>query len=281
MADTRVAAMTDAELAGALAELGRSVAWPAPGATGAPDLAARVRARIVADDPRARARSRWSWLPIRRSLVLAILALAVLAAVAAAVVFGVPGIRLVFGEPPVTPPPSVVASSPAPGSPSSSPLPGARLGLGEVVPLDTLDVRAGFTVRLPTDPAAVGSPTAFVDQFGIVSVVWPSGDDLPATREPTIGLLLTEFRGTVDDAVITKIIDSGTRVEPVAVGPFQGYWITGAPHYYRYTTPDGIEVEDSRRWVDDALIWYDGELTYRIETSLGRDAAIRIAQSLD
>jgi hypothetical protein len=276
--ERRLAALPDAELAAALADLGDSVAWPLARTAGAADLATRVRARIVADDPRARTRR--SWLPLRRSLVLALLALAVLAAVAAAVAFGVPGIRLVFGEAPVTPPPSVVPTSPEPGSPSSSALPGANLNLGEVVALDALDDRAGFAVRLPADPAVVGSPTAFVNRSGIVSVVWPSGDDLPATTDSSVGLLLTEFRGTVDDAVITKIIDSGTRVAPVAVGAFQGYWISGAPHFYRYTTPDGVEVEDSRRWVGDALIWYDGELTYRIETSLGREAAIRIAESL-
>jgi hypothetical protein len=279
VAERRLDTLHDAELAAALAGLGESVAWPPARTAGAPDLATRVRARIVADDPRARTRR--SWLPLRRSLVLAIVALAVLAAVAAAVAFGVPGIRLVFGEPPVTPPPSVVPASPAPGSPSSSALPGANLDLGDVVALDALDDRVGFPVRLPTDPAVVGSPTAFVNRSGIVSVVWPNSDDLPATTDSSVGLLLTEFRGTVDDAVITKIIDSGTRVAPVAVGAFQGYWISGAPHFYRYTTPDGVEVEESRRWVGDALIWYDGELTYRIETSLGREAAIRIAESLD
>ena len=45
-------------------------------------------------------------------------------------------------------------------------------------------------------------------------------------------------------------------------------------------TPDGEHVDEDRRWVGDALIWQRGDKTYRIETSLGRDAAIRIAESL-
>jgi hypothetical protein len=44
-------------------------------------------------------------------------------------------------------------------------------------------------------------------------------------------------------------------------------------------SPDGQHIDEGRRWVGDALIWQDGELTYRIETSLGKDAAIRIAES--
>jgi hypothetical protein len=39
-------------------------------------------------------------------------------------------------------------------------------------------------------------------------------------------------------------------------------------------------VSDSRRWVGDTLLWTDGGTTYRLETALGRDAAIRIAESL-
>jgi hypothetical protein len=32
--------------------------------------------------------------------------------------------------------------------------------------------------------------------------------------------------------------------------------------------------------VADALIWSDGRVTYRIESALGRDETIRIAESL-
>jgi hypothetical protein len=32
--------------------------------------------------------------------------------------------------------------------------------------------------------------------------------------------------------------------------------------------------------VGDVLIWSDGELTYRLETSLGRDAAVELAATI-
>ena len=38
--------------------------------------------------------------------------------------------------------------------------------------------------------------------------------------------------------------------------------------------------QESRRWVGDVLLWADGPITYRLETSLGRDAAIAIAETL-
>jgi hypothetical protein len=60
-----------------------------------------------------------------------------------------------------------------------------------------------------------------------------------------------------------------------------GFWIEGDPHIFFYETDTGRFVDDQRRWVGDALLWSDGETTYRIESALGRDATIRIAESID
>ncbi len=40
-------------------------------------------------------------------------------------------------------------------------------------------------------------------------------------------------------------------------------------------------IDDGRRWVDDALAWTDGTITYRIESALGRDGSIELAESLE
>jgi hypothetical protein len=278
MAELPLHQLSDGALEDALRGLGDAVDWPAARpAAEAPDVATRVRARIVAGPP-IRDRRRASWLPLRRALVLAVIALLVLVTVAAAVAFGVPGIRLVLGVPPGTPPPTV-----APGtSPSEPPgLPGSSLDLGEAVAPGEIEGRVPFPVRLPTDPA-VGEPDAvYVTPRGEVTLIWAPSGALPATTDAGIGLLLMEFRGSVEPDAITKIIGSGTTVESVTVGDARGYWITGDPHFYFYETPEGEHVENTRRWVGDALIWADGDVTYRLETSLGRDAAIRIAESLE
>jgi hypothetical protein len=113
-----------------------------------------------------------------------------------------------------------------------------------------------------------------------VALVWAPTDALPPTIASDIGLLIMQFRGSVSPEPIGKIISSGTTVEPVRIGD-GGYWISGDPHAYFYISPDGAHVEEDRRWVGDALIWQDGEMTYRMETSLGKEAAVRIAESLE
>jgi hypothetical protein len=145
-----------------------------------------------------------------------------------------------------------------------------------------LDARAGFHVRWPTDPVAGPPDAAYVDETkrGQVSLVWATRADLPATLEPGVGLLMTEFLGSVDSGFFDKAIGSDTTVESVLVAGHRGYWLSGAPHFFFYTGPSGAVVQDERRWVGDALLWSDGSITYRLESDLGRDATIRIAESL-
>jgi hypothetical protein len=270
---------SDATLESALRELGNDLAWPeAQPAAGAPDLARRVRARIVAAPPRP-ASARIGWRPARRALVLALAALLVLAAVAAAVAFGVPGIRLSFGTPPATATPT--ATPPASTGPTIPPgPPGSRLGLGEQIDPDEAADAVPFPVRLPADPVAGEPDAAYRSVRDELTFTWAPSDTLPATIDPGVGLLLTEFRGRHDPEAINKIIDSGTNVARVTVSRGRGFWIDGDPHFSFYLTPEGRMVDETRRWVGDALIWSEGEITYRLETSLGRDAAIRIAESM-
>jgi hypothetical protein len=145
-----------------------------------------------------------------------------------------------------------------------------------------LDSQAGFHVRWPGDPVAGPPDAGYVDETrqGQVSLVWSARADLPATLEPGVGLVLTEFLGSVDPAYYGKAVGIGTTIEPVVVGGRPGYWLSGDPHFFFYVGPGGV-VQDDRRWVGDALIWSDGEVTYRLESALGRDATIRIAESLD
>ena len=61
----------------------------------------------------------------------------------------------------------------------------------------------------------------------------------------------------------------------------RGYWIDGPPHFFMYIDANGDPVDDSRRLVGDTLIWTDGDVTFRLESSLGRDRAIELAESLE
>ena len=288
----------DADLEAALRDLGATLPWPAAAAgSDAPDVAAIVRSRIEAAAGLPPARRGWSWRPARRALVLALVAALAIAAVASAIGFELPGLRLLFGGPSLSPPPTLAPTEPprstatAPSSPSAirSPSPsvparppGASLGLGDPVELAQLDEMAGFHVRWPHDPALGPPDAAYIDRTraGQVSLVWAARPGLPATVEPGVGLVMTVFDGAIDEGFFTKAINEQTTVELVNVGDVRGYWVNGDPHMYFYETRDGTFVDDRRRWVADALLWADGDLTYRLESPLGKDATIRLSGSM-
>jgi hypothetical protein len=83
----------------------------------------------------------------------------------------------------------------------------------------------------------------------------------------------------VDDGVIHKVVSSGATSTPVTVNGEHGWWLSGDPHFFYYETANGV-VSDERRWVGDVLLWADGPITHRLETSLGQDAAIDLAESM-
>jgi hypothetical protein len=263
-----------------LRELGRSLAFPAT----SPDFASRVSERIAsrrATQPWWRGRSLVFGRPVRRALLVAVALLLVLAAVAGAVGLGLPGLRIIFGLPPgASPSPSVIPATPSASAAARAP--GAALGLGSTVSVDQLDAAAGFHIVRPTDPSIGPPDAAYVDlaRSKQVSQVWSVRPNLPATLEPGVGLVLMQFDGRLDKGFFQKAIGTGTTVAPVRVNGREAYWISGQPHFFFYTDRSGQFVDDDRRWVGDALLWSDGTYTYRLETSLGRDAAIRIAESM-
>ncbi|MEX1168956.1 MAG: hypothetical protein WEE50_02315, partial [Chloroflexota bacterium] len=281
MADRRLHQLSDIELGATLVGLSPAIAWPSAGAAGEPDLATAVRVR-AGTLPVPGERGAWSWLPrwwlpgarsARRALVLALVALLAVAAIAGAVGLGLPGLRLILGETPPTSPPTLAPATEAPGSTSPGPL-GRALRLGEALDPDdpeSLDGRAGFHVSLPDDPDLVPPDAAWIDdrKGGQVTILWATREGLPATSERDVGLLLGQFRGTMDFGYFNKVISGGTVVEPVRVAGERGYWLSGDPHVFFWEGPDGL-VDDPRRWVGDALLWSDGSITYRLETSLGR-----------
>jgi hypothetical protein len=286
-----LARLPEPELELALRALGRALAWPTVEPETGTDPAARARRRIEAEGARPSHGSWWA-RPARRrlgsSVGLAAAAVLLVAAIAAAIGFGLPGIRIIFGPTPSASPASVApsaslggsASLPAP-SPSSSPTTGPlgwSLGLGDPMPVATAAQAVDIPVRLP--PASFGPPSTAWLLDGRLSLVWPAGPALPALREPGIGLILGEFRGSVDAGYFQKILEPGATIETVRVGGSTGYWISGEPHTIVFVNEHGDPVFDSRRIVGDTLLWADGEVTYRLETGLGRDAAIALAESL-
>lgn len=278
MTDLTRRPLDDDALAVALRDLATQIAWPTD--DGTPDLATRVRVAVVARPKPAR---RPWWRPAGRGLAIALIALVAFAAVAGAVALGLPGLRLILAEPSDAPPIATPGPTPgAAGSPAASRAPGADLGLGVAMDLDAAEVAVGRPIQVPSDPS-LGPPDAvYVDaaKADAVALVWAPRPGLPATLDPDVGLILMSFDGTLEDEYYLKLIGAGTVVTTSTVDGDRGFWIAGDPHLFFFEGATGEFVHDERRWVGDALVWSDGTTTYRLETSLGRERAIEIAEGL-
>ncbi len=303
MADRRSpASWPDPLLEAALRDLGVEIEMPSVrrvdaagtmllGAVADPARLARLR---IEREGRRRPAVRW-WSPrigrpARRGLLIAAAALIIVAAVAGAIGLGLPGIRIVPAgstAPPSGPATSAVspaasersAGSTTPGSPVHGGPVGSELFLGTAVPIADLGTAVDFAVRLPS-ALDLGAPETAWLLDGRLSLVWPAGAALPRLEEPRIGLILAEFRGSVDDGYFQKILEPGTQIIPVTVEGTTGWWISGEPHSLVFVDPNGRPVFDTRRIVGDTLMWARDGMTYRLESALGMDGAVRLAESL-
>lgn len=295
------------QLERALREVGRQLAYPPT-----PDLARGVRARLAAGPPPRRAP--WRDLlaaPWPRRLALALVLLVLLGGAvlafspaarrAVAGRLGIPGITIVYVTPTPMPPPTL---TPLPGLPTTAAPPatpptattrptptltatpatiGERLRLGQPVTLDEARGRVSFPVLVPALPD-LGPPNEIY--FGIppalgqVSLIWLGRPDLPPAATTGVGLLLTEFRGTLNPDFVKKIPTSGTRLEALTVNGSQGYWFEGDPHQFAYQDANGNFSTENTRLAGNVLIWEQGGVTFRLEGARTRAEALRIAAAV-
>ncbi|HVQ22737.1 MAG TPA: hypothetical protein VMT36_05650, partial [Candidatus Saccharimonadia bacterium] len=274
----RLGLSTVADLEAALRDLGTAVAMPPT-----PDMSAVAGARLRAAATPSALPTR-TFRSVRRSLLLAAALALLLAGAALGVRFGLSLLQIEFG-----PAPSATASTTAPASSPPSPRASAPAGLGVALGLGTRstfeDASANADFPILT-PAELGPPDAVFrggDTLrGQIAFVYAPRAGIPASE--LLGgaaLLVTQNRGDVDEGLANKLVDSGLgRVERLKVGSDDGYWFFGQPHVFWYIAEDGSVVEESRRLVGNTLVWQHGDVLYRIEGDISRDAALEIATSL-
>ena len=156
---------------------------------------------------------------------------------------------------------------------------GHAYDLGSPVPLADAADRATWPLAVPSgigdpDGAFVGRPARSV------TLVWAASAELPEVDESGIGLLIGAIPGVTDAGAVTKQATGGTTVELVRVGDSPAYWIAGDPHRLVVTDPDGLIVTDATRLAGNTLLWTDGDVTYRLESSLDRDQAVDLASDM-
>ncbi|NJD27794.1 MAG: hypothetical protein FIA92_05800 [Chloroflexi bacterium] len=264
MTGFELARLGDADLELALRDLGRSLETRPPRV----DLARAARLRLEAPAARSRWIASLGRRPVRRAVLIALAALLVLAGLAAALGFGLPGLRIIFvGE----------TASPPVGSPFET------LDLGRLVPLESLDAEARFDVLVP-EGVGLDGPIAAVQDLrpGVrqASLVYPPTPRHPAGNVPSVGILITQLPGSIDEELVVKFIQRVTTFERVTVDGQPGYWIAGGLHAIGYLDADGEVVVDSIRLTGNVLAWNANGVTYRIEGARDLETARSIAAAL-
>ena len=223
-----------------------------------PDIAGAVRGRLEARPaPAFRILT-----PARALLVLALAAAAVLLAVpsARATVFEalqVGVVRILLGDTPSAPPVTQV------------PQPSALDQLAGETSLEQAQRLAGFEIRLPAYPPDLGAPDrVFYQPMGpTVILVWADPD---VANPPRLSLFILGKTILLEKA-------APTMLERTEVGGEQAYWAEGP---YLLAIRGERELVLSYLVQGHVLIWVEGALTYRLESGLPLEEAVRIAESL-
>jgi hypothetical protein len=315
MAD-RVLFPSETELEQALTDLGRHLAYPpTPDLAGSVrrHLAAGRQPRqsfwrsVLALQRRPRAF--WeTWLPLQRRVALALVALLVIAGAVLAISpeartavadrLGLRGVQI--GQVPALPatatptvptltpaaagavPAVSPATTPLPSASPSPPSPGVRLGLGQQLTLEQARARVAFRLLVPS---ALGAPDETyllsTPVGGQVALVYYPRPDVPEASTTGVGVLLTEFQADIHTVgPVGKGLPPGTRLEEVQVNRGRGYWIDGDPHVFFFRDTRGQQLSENTRLASNVLLWEQGPLTLRLESSLPKDAALSIAASV-
>ena len=93
-----------------------------------------------------------------------------------------------------------------------------------------------------------------------------------------VDVLVSEFDGSLDASLITKVATADTTIRTVVVGDDVGVWIAGEPHQVTLPDAQGRVVFDG--FAGNTLLWQDGDVIRRLEGFDDVDAAIDYAVSL-
>lgn len=248
-----------------LAEAAGQFAYPPT-----PDIAGEVNRRLQAAPMRpgvgSRSRSRRLAWATAWATALALLLFAALAAppVRAQIVeFFQAGVIRIF-----TGPPSPTPEDEARPAPTLIP---SLLDLGGRTSLDEARDQVDFPVRLPSYPPGLGEPDlVLVQRLGdeMLVLIW-----LDPALPGQVALSLHAFGPRSFAGEKTE----PTLIEQTEVNGKPAVWVVG-PYVMRLVNGD----LDIRRLVDgNVLIWQEGEITYRLESTLPLEEAVRAAESLE
>lgn len=262
-------------------ELARAFAYPAT-----PDIAGAVAQRRAVRPKPARRQLAWATL-----LILAIVAglLAVPQVRAAVLEFlQVGAVRIFLTEP--TPTATIalatvpaqdagsISATTAPATATATPRPtptplASLLDLAGETSLSQAETQAGFSIRQPTYPPDLGPPErVFLQELGgpVVVLVWLAPDN-PEKVQISLHQL---GPGTFAQKGQPRLIREAT------VNGQPALWTEG-PYMLQFLNNNQVTFDMRQLVKGHVLIWAEGEITYRLETDLPLEEAIKIAEALE
>ena len=115
---------------------------------------------------------------------------------------------------------------------------------------------------------------------GAVTFVYFADEELATTNETGVGILLTQFLGSLNPGMYGKGAPAGVEVELLQVNGQDAYWIFGEPHTVSLLDADGEYIQSTLRYAGNTLLWQAGDLTLRLESALDRETVIELAGSM-
>jgi len=237
-----------------------------PPAAGTP-MSARQRPRLRAPAPHGYSGVWRRWMSLAAMVLVALLLITPQVRAGVGTVIRLGAVRI--GLAPATS--ATPTSSPPYSGPVPTPLP-SLLDLAGATTLDQARVNAGFPVRVPAYPPDLGAPQyVFLQNLNgsAVALVW-----VDTTHPSTVRLALFELSSNI------YIYKSGaTTVTETTVHGQRALWTEGP--YIVQVIENGQVAFATRVLVNGhALIWSEGSITYRLETTASLGEAVKIAESL-
>jgi hypothetical protein len=244
-----------------------------------PPIAAAVSARLQAAPGPVRRSRPWAWALVAVLVVISALLLVPPARAAILDFIQIGVVRILRG--PVAPPvPIPLTATPGvPQAPTALPVtpvqpsampPSQALGLAGQMSLQQAARKTGFHILLPTHPPDLGPPDAvYVQDQGspMLLLVWLDPQDPARVR-------MTLHEIAPGSWAITKY-DPRVLQETTVAGE-RAIWTEG-PYMLQASNGDYVE----RRLVNGhVLIWAHANITYRLESDLLLEEAVKVAESL-
>jgi hypothetical protein len=245
---------TDERIEASLASLAKEIDWP-EGQDLAPGVASRMKSRSAPSRKR---------LAVGLAVLVAMLfLLSAPGQQAVAWLLRVSGIRIELSETavPTLPPTTLVG--------------------GVETTLEEAEGAVGFDLERPENlPPPDSVQLLSWDGGQQVAMVWGESPGLPEVFDTGIGLLLIQFEARVDQQLLLKEASEATQIRPVRVNGAVGYFLSGAPHTVFFENEDGFIAHDEIRLAGNVLVWMSDGVTYRIESALGMEESVQVAESL-